>query len=97
MDVQSFINSMLASAVVIVILIAIMALVMFINSKKKISKRKEEYVTLHQNLKPNVKVEFASGFIGKLVRVGEETCDVEIAPNTVVTISRYSISRILDK
>lgn len=88
---------MLASAVVIVILVAIMALVMFFNSKKKVSKRKEEYIELHKNLKPNTNVEFASGFIGKLVRVGEETCDVEIAPKVVVTISRYSISRIIGK
>lgn len=34
---------------------------------------------------------FCGGIYGKVVKVGEETVEVEIAKNTVITVSRYAI------
>jgi|GEM_PF-1809449 len=94
---NDFINSMLASAVVIVIMITIGGMVFYFINRKQVNARKETYVTIHQNLKPNTRVEFAGGLVGKLVKVGEEYCEVELTKGMVITISRYSISRIIEK
>ena len=94
---NDFISSMLASAVVIVIMMTIGVVVFYFINRKQVNARKETYVAIHQNLKPNIKVEFAGGLVGKLVKVGEEYCEVELNKGMVITISRYSIARIIEK
>ena len=34
---------------------------------------------------------------GKLVRVGKETCDIEVKSGAVIEVSRYAVQEILDK
>ncbi len=43
------------------------------------------------------RVVLASGIYGKLVRVGEETCDVEVKSGAVLEVSRASIQQIVGK
>ena len=38
---------------------------------------------------------FCGGIYGKIVSVAKENVEVEVAKNTVITISRYSIQNIL--
>ena len=94
---NNIIDNMLASAIVLVIMITIGVIVFYFINRKQVNTRKETYISLHQNLKPNVKVEFAGGLIGKLVKVGEEFCEVELTKGIDFTISRYSITRVIEK
>ena len=37
---------------------------------------------------------FCGGVYGKVVKVGNDTVDVEVAKNVVVTVSRYAIQSV---
>ena len=37
---------------------------------------------------------FCGGVYGKIVKVGNETVDVEVAKNVVLTVSRYSVQSV---
>lgn len=89
---EDIIKICLVDAFILVVVFAVMG----IRNYSTVKKSREKFVKLHEELKPGKKVQFAGGFVGKLIRVQEETCDVEIAKDVVVTISRYSISEIID-
>jgi preprotein translocase subunit YajC len=61
-------------------------------------KRRNEIGTLHTSLAIGKRVVFAGGFYGKIVRMNEtdEVIGVEIAPKTVVEISRFAIQEIVE-
>lgn len=73
----------------------IIGLILTIVSAKNIKKRTSNLKDVHVELKPGVKVMFCGGIYGKVVSVGSETVEVDIAKNVVITISRYSIQNIL--
>lgn len=89
-------KSILASSLVLGAFLVILVIIYYVVSLRQVNQRKSQYVSLHERLKPGCTVEFAGGFIGKVRKVTEEYCDVEIAKDTVVTISRYSVSRIVE-
>ena len=71
--------------------------VMGIRNYKTVKESREKFVKLHEELKPGKRVQFAGGFIGRVVGVKEDYCDVELTKDVVVTVSRYSISEIIEK
>ena len=94
---EDFIYNMLSSTIVLVIMITICIVVFYFINRRQVNAKRESYVMLHQSLKPNLKVEFAGGLVGKLVSVGDEYCEAELTKGMVITISRYSISRVIGK
>ena len=84
---MDFWQNVLAACAALLILIAIMGVVYAIYSAAE----------LHANLKVGQRVAFAGGLFGKLVRVGEETCDVEVKSGAVIEVSRYAIQEISKK
>ncbi len=89
-------NAIFASSLVLGIFLVILFVMYYFMSLRQVNRRKSQYVSIHERLKPGCTVEFAGGFIGKLRKVTEEYCEVEIAKDTIVTISRFSISRIIE-
>ena len=58
-------------------------------------KRRQQIGDIHTTLKVGSKVLFAGGIYGKVVRMGEdEVIGVEIAPKTIIDISRFAIQAI---
>lgn len=76
-------------------LAGIIALILIFISAKNIKKRTSELKDIHVELKPGMKIMFCGGIYGKIVSVAKENVEVEVAKNTVITISRYSIQNIL--
>ena len=97
MTLELFIYNLLSTTIVIVVLASVVMAVTYFKNKKVLTERQQAFVTLHERIKPNTKVEFAGGLVGKLVKVGEEYCEVELSKDNVMTISRYSISKIIEK
>ena len=64
---------------------------------KTVKQSREKFMKLHEELKPGKRVQFAGGFVGRVVGVKEDYCDVELTKDVVVTVSRYSISEIIEK
>ncbi|MGI6229976.1 MAG: preprotein translocase subunit YajC [Tractidigestivibacter sp.] len=94
---SDFLQSVLASCVALLLLIAIMGVVYAIYSSVKARKKRDYFADLHKNLKSGQRVAFAGGLLGTLVRVGEETCDVKIKSGDVIEVSRYAIQEIEGK
>ncbi|WP_124059353.1 preprotein translocase subunit YajC [Vaginisenegalia massiliensis] len=69
----------------------------YIASRKSIKTRKTHFEQLHQNLKVGQKVEFGNGLRGTVAEVGLDTCDIKVKSGAIITVSRYTISDILDK
>ncbi|HQE69626.1 MAG TPA: preprotein translocase subunit YajC [Atopobiaceae bacterium] len=89
------IESILSSCVALLILTAAMGVVYAIYSAVKARKQKDYFAEIHRELAVGQRVAFAGGLYGKLVRVGKETCDVEIKSGVVVEVSRYAIQKIV--
>lgn len=83
------------TCITIAFLAGIFALILAIISAINIKKRRGELKDLHVDIKPGMKVMFCGGIYGKLVKVGEETVDVEVAKGVVITVSRFAIQGIV--
>lgn len=80
-------------AVIMGVIGMILAAVSAVNMKK----RRQEIGDIHTTLAIGSKVMFAGGIYGKVVRLGqEEIIGVEIAPKTIIDISRYAIQAIVE-
>lgn len=83
------------TCVTIAVLMGIIAMILMIVSSVNMRKRRKQVGDIHTNLAVGSRVMFAGGIYGKVVRLGEdEVIGVEIAPKTIIDISRYSIQAI---
>ena len=80
------------TCITIAVLMGIIATVLSFISAKNMRKRREQMADIHTTLAIGSKVMFAGGIYGKVVRMGEdEVIGVEIAPKTVIEISRFAV------
>lgn len=85
------------TCITIAVLMGIFAMILSIISAVNMRKRRKEIGTIHTTLGVGSKVMFAGGFYGKVVRMGdEEIIGVEIAPKTIVEVSRFAIQAIVE-
>ena len=90
-------NVILWCCITIGVLVGIFGMILSIISAVNMKKRRKEIGGIHTTLAVGSKILFAGGFVGKVVRLGEEEIiAVEIAPRTVVEISRYAVQQILE-
>ena len=84
------------TCITIAVLMGIFGLILSIISAVNMKKRRKEIGDIHTTLAVGSKVMFAGGIYGKVVRMGEgEIIGVEIAPKTIVDISRFAVQEIL--
>lgn len=77
------------------VLVGIGAIILIFISARNVRKRSSELKDIHIELKAGMKIMFCGGVYGKVVKVGDETVEVEVAKNVVITISRYSIQGVV--
>ena len=83
------------TCVTIGVLLGVFVMILSIISAVNMKKRRKDMADIHTTLAIGSKVMFAGGFYGKVVRVGEdEIIGIEIAPKTIVDVSRYAIQAI---
>ena len=84
------------TCITLAVIMGVIGLILTIVSSMNMKKRREEIGTLHTTLAIGSKVMFAGGIYGKVVRLGEEEIiGVEIAPKTIIEISRFAIQEIV--
>ncbi|PZF59700.1 preprotein translocase subunit YajC [Curtobacterium sp. MCSS17_008] len=78
----------------LIVIIVAFAAFMFYSSRK----RKKQQEQLQTKMVPGARVMLSFGLYGTLLSVDDEkvTADVEIAPGTVVTVHRQTLSRVVD-
>ena len=86
------------TCITLAVLMGVIGLLLSFISARNMKKRRNEIGTLHTSLAIGKRVVFAGGFYGKIVRMNEtdEVIGVEIAPKTVVEISRFAIQEIVE-
>ena len=85
------------TCITLAVIMGVIGLILTIISSVNMKKRREEIGPLHTTLAIGSKVMFAGGIYGKVVRLGEEEIiGVEIAPKTIIDISRFAIQAIVE-
>ena len=83
------------TCVTVGVLIGIFGIILTAISASNMRKRRAQMADVHTTLAVGSKIMFAGGIYGKVVRMGdEEVIGVEIAPKTIIEISRYAIQAI---
>lgn len=85
------------TCITIAVLMGIFGMILTIISSVNMKKRRKQIGGIHTTLAVGSKVMFAGGIYGKVVRMGEEEIiGVEIAPKTIIEISRFAIQAIVE-
>ena len=83
------------TCITLAVLMGIISLILTIISSVNMRKRRKVMSDIHTTLTVGSRVMFAGGIYGKVVRMGEdELIGVEVAPKTIIDISRYAIQAI---
>ena len=86
------------TCITLAVLLVMIGLVLTIISTVNMSKRRKQLTQIHTTLSVGSKVMFAGGILGKVVRMSdEEFIGVEIAPKTVIEVSRFAVQAIENK
>lgn len=89
-------SNILASSIVFLVFLIVAGLVFFFLNWKRMHKQKGYYENIHRTLNVGQRVMFSDGLFGTLVHVRKESCDIKIAPDVVIEVSRFAIQEILD-
>ena len=57
--------------------------------------RQREFLKTQNALSVGDKIMLASGIFGEITAIGDETLELRIAPETVVTVSRQAVARVV--
>lgn len=57
--------------------------------------RQRQFQQLQGQLEPGQQVMIASGIFGEIVTIDDDTIDLRIAPETVVTVARNAVARVV--
>ena len=86
------------TCIILAVIMGVIATILVVISSLNMKKRRQEIGDIHTTLAVGSRVMFAGGIYGKVVRLGEEEIiGVEIAPKTIIEISRFSIQAIENK
>ena len=86
------------TCITLAVLMGIIGLILSFISARNMKKRRNEIGNIHTSLAIGKRVLFAGGFYGKVVRMNEtdEVIGVEIAPKTIVEVSRFAVQEIVE-
>ena len=85
------------TCITLAVIMGVIAMILTVISAVNMKKRRKQIGDLHTTLAVGSKVMFAGGIYGKVVRLGqEEIIDVEVAPKTIIQISRFAIQGIVE-
>ena len=83
------------TCVTVGVLVGAFSIILSIISAVNMKKRRQQMAEMHTTLAIGTKVMFAGGIYGKVVRMGDdEVIGVEIAPKTIIDISRFAVQAI---
>lgn len=86
------------TCITLAVIMGLIGMILTIISSVNMKKRRNEVGTIHTTLAIGKRVMFAGGIYGKVVRMNDtdEIIGVEIAPKTIVDISRFAVQEIVE-
>ena len=83
------------TCITLAVLMGFIAMILTVISAVNMKKRRKQIGDIHTTLSIGSKVMFAGGIYGKVVRMSDdEVIGVEIAPKTIIDISRFAVQSI---
>ena len=84
------------TCVTVGVLVGVFGIILTAISAVNMKKRRQQMADMHTTLAVGSKVMFAGGIYGKVVRMNgdDEVIGVEIAPRTIIDISRFAVQGI---
>lgn len=84
------------TCVTVGVLVGIFGVILTAISASNMKKRRQQVGDIHTTLTVGSKIMFAGGIYGKVVRMNgdDEVIGVEVAPKTIIDISRFSVQAI---
>ena len=83
------------TCVTIGVIVGVFAMILTAISAVNMKKRRQQMAEMHTTLSVGSKIMFAGGIYGKVVRMSDdEVIGVEIAPRTIIDISRFAVQGI---
>ena len=84
------------TCVTVGVLVGTFGIILSIISAVNMKKRRQQIGEIHTTLAVGSKIMFAGGIYGKVVRMNcdDEVIGVEIAPRTIIDISRFAVQGI---
>ena len=84
------------TCITLAVLMGVIGLILYAISAKNVRSKRKELGEVHTELKVGYRIMFAGGVYGKVASIDkEDTPRVGVAPNAVITISRYAVHRLL--
>ena len=59
-------------------------------------RRQREFQALQTELQPGQRIMIASGIFGEIVTIDDDTIGLRVAENTVITVNRHAVSRVIE-
>ena len=86
------------TCITLAVIMGIIATILYVISAVNMKKRRKEIGDIHTTLAVGSRVMFAGGIYGKVVRMNDtdEAIGVEIAPKTIMEISRFAVQQICE-
>lgn len=94
---ENIFSLILLISIVIIVFVIVTLGVYYIFTRKNFKEQKEHFEQLHLNLKAGQIVEFSNGLIGEVVKVEDEFCDIKIKSGAIIKVSRFAITKLMDK
>ena len=84
------------TCVTVGVLVGVFGIILTAISAVNMKKRRQQMADIHTTLAIGSKVMFAGGIYGKVVRINgdDEVIGVEVAPKTIIDISRFAVQAI---
>lgn len=83
------------TCITLAVLMGIIAMILFLISANNMRKKRKTVGSLYSDLAIDSKVMFAGGIYGKVVGIKDDILRVEVAPKTILEISRYAVQELV--
>lgn len=84
------------TCITIATLMFVVVIVYYVSSARMIKRRRTDIIKIYDELKIGREVLFSGGIKGKIVGVHDEFLDLEVSKGTTLTVSKYSVSEVLN-
>lgn len=84
-------------SMILIVFVGLTLGIYYLFTRKTYKKQREHFEQLHLNLKAGSMVEFSNGLIGEVIKVEDEFCDIKIKSGGVIKVSRFAITKLIDK
>ncbi len=83
------------TCITLAVVMGVIALILNLVSARSMKAKRKAVGEIHTEMKIGSRVMFAGGIYGTVTGMDEDTLRVEIAPKTIITISRYSVQALV--